>query len=1658
MRKSSLLLTGLVFLGMLGGGGAAAALSFDDNATFGDTRMLYGSGENGGFTVDRRNGVEVALRAQLRFGANNQPQNIYNSNGDGTYTFPTGTPDLDLPHPDWATITTPVWNVTFSVNLDHEDRDGTPGSVFTDYTYEVGMDFDPDGTDNWLRFDPIRENGLLGVMGVPDHAFGLYTQASPGVIATTSQGYLDALNAFNITQNTTNPEFINMDLTSYGMGDYSGFDPNVDGVYDIYLAVFSGATEIARSSIKVIVGNPPIAPNVINDTREEAEQAILDAGLTVGPPAYQYDASVPAGTVIGQIPPSGTELEPGQEVILILSSGPEPVYIPEPVTFGDISTGPSDPQTMLYGSNINGAFTVGRGNGVELGLRAQLRFDENNNSRNIFNSNNDGTYRFPAGTPNLALPHPDWATTTTPVWNVTYAINTDFEDRDGTPSAVLGDYTYEVGIDFDPEGTDNWLRFDPVSPSGLFAVLGVPDHSFGLYTQQSPGLTAATGPDYAALLSSTNILHNTSNPEFVNMDLTEYGMGDFSTFDPNQEGVYTVYLAAFDGGVEIARTEIRVIIENPLVAPNVTGMARAEAETALAALGLTLGTVNYAHSDTVPVGAVISQTPLPGTEMVPGGAVSVVLSSGPEPYVIPEPVTFGDISTGPSDPQQLLPGSGMINGAFTVDRNAGVELGLRAQLRFDANNNPANIFNYDGAGVYTFAPGTPNLALPHPDWAAATTPVWNVVFSVNTDFDDRDGTPAATLADYTYEVGIDFDPSPGTGNWLAFDPISSSGMFNVLGVPDHAFGLYTQQSPGLTAATVPDYEALLTSTNIVQNAANAEFFNSDFTEYGYGDYSGFDPNQEGVYTIYLAAFDDGAEVARTEIQVVVGTAAATAPDVVGLPQADAAAAITAAGFAVGTVANHWNDTVPVGAVVSQDPAAGTVMAAGQAVSLVVSAGPQPPFEPEPVTFGDISEGPSDPMRMLYGAGTNGSFTVGRGGGVEVGLRGQLRFDANNQPRDIYNNNFDGTYSFPTGTPNLSLPRPPWATTTTPVWNVVLAVNTDYEDRDGTPAATLADYTYELGVDFDPSAGTDNWLVFDPISSNGLFNTLGVPDHALGLYTQQSPGIIATTPSNYAAAIATCNIAQNTGNVEFMNLDLSEYGYGDFSGFDPNEPGVYNVYLAAFDGGVEIARTEIQILVGDPILAPDVVGLAEADAAAAITGAGLVVGTTDLHWSDTVPAGDVVSQDPAPDTVMTAGQAVNLVVSAGPQPPFEPEPVTFGDISVGPNDPMQMLFGSGNANGAFTVGRGDGVELGLRAQLRFDANNQPQNIFNSNGDGTYSFPTGTPNLALPHPSWASETTPVWSVAFAVNTDDTDRDGTPSSVLADYTFEAGIDFDPAGTGNWLVFDPISDNGLFNTLGVPDHAFGVYTQQHPGLTAATPADYTTLLASANIVQNAANYEFLNMDLTEYGYGNYTGFDPNVPGVYTVYLAALSGGVEVARTEIQVVVGDVISVPNLAGMTLEQAETELTGAGLILGTVTSVYSDAVPAGEIISQDPAAGAAAGAGDAVNVVISLGPEPVAVPNVVGLTQAAAEAALTGAGLTLGAVTESYSDTVPAGQVMSQTPAAGTEVLPNTAVDIEVSLGPEPVAVPDVVGLTQAAAEAALTGAGLTLGAVTESYS
>ena len=220
----------------------------------------------------------------------------------------------------------------------------------------------------------------------------------------------------------------------------------------------------------------------------------------------------------------------------------------------------------------------------------------------------------------------------------------------------------------------------------------------------------------------------------------------------------------------------------------------------------------------------------------------------------------------------------------------------------------------------------------------------------------------------------------------------------------------------------------------------------------------------------------------------------------------------------------------------------------------------------------------------------------------------------------------------------------------------------------------------------------------------------------------------------------------------------------------------------------------------------------------------------------------------------------------------PASAALYDQSVVPG----VIFGSGNANGEFTVDRHNDVELGLRGKLRFGTNNLPQNTFNSNGDGTYSFSAGTPDLLGPNlPGWASPTTPIWSFEWSINTN---YDNLGSFVLGDLTYEMGLDFDPTAGTMFQTFDPIN----ILAPGYGDHSIGDNsTDETTDHVAGNSTDYGNLLTTYIVAQNSWTYEFYNE------FFPFNGFDPNQDGTYTIYLAAFDGANELARTSIDIIVG---------------------------------------------------------------------------------------------------------------------------------------------------------------------------
>jgi serine/threonine-protein kinase len=156
-------------------------------------------------------------------------------------------------------------------------------------------------------------------------------------------------------------------------------------------------------------------------------------------------------------------------------------------------------------------------------------------------------------------------------------------------------------------------------------------------------------------------------------------------------------------------------------------------------------------------------------------------------------------------------------------------------------------------------------------------------------------------------------------------------------------------------------------------------------------------------------------------------------------------------------------------------------------------------------------------------------------------------------------------------------------------------------------------------------------------------------------------------------------------------------------------------------------------------------------------------------------------------------------------------------------------------------------------------------------------------------------------------------------------------------------------------------------------------------------------------------------------------------------------VLVPPVANLRQGQAIRELEDAGLKV-TVDTESSDRVKKDFAIRTVPGEGKEVTKGTRVRLLVSSGPEQIAVPEVTGLSRESAEARLRDEGFGV-SVAEQESDE-PEGDVISQNPAAGTELTRGETVTITVSTGRPQVDVPDVIGLSERSARSRLTSAGL----------
>lgn len=164
---------------------------------------------------------------------------------------------------------------------------------------------------------------------------------------------------------------------------------------------------------------------------------------------------------------------------------------------------------------------------------------------------------------------------------------------------------------------------------------------------------------------------------------------------------------------------------------------------------------------------------------------------------------------------------------------------------------------------------------------------------------------------------------------------------------------------------------------------------------------------------------------------------------------------------------------------------------------------------------------------------------------------------------------------------------------------------------------------------------------------------------------------------------------------------------------------------------------------------------------------------------------------------------------------------------------------------------------------------------------------------------------------------------------------------------------------------------------------------------------------------------------------------------------VGRYTVAPQLMSLSKAEAEAQATRGGFVLRYAEPRYDEKIPKDTVLGQDPVSATRIVKGGTITLTLSLGPERLPVPDVVGKDFELARAELADAKLAPVKGSSRYDDALPAGVVLATDPKVGTVVKPGTKVTVILSKGRAPVSVPNLVGKSLTDARTILGQLGLT---------
>jgi beta-lactam-binding protein with PASTA domain len=337
--------------------------------------------------------------------------------------------------------------------------------------------------------------------------------------------------------------------------------------------------------------------------------------------------------------------------------------------------------------------------------------------------------------------------------------------------------------------------------------------------------------------------------------------------------------------------------------PNIVGMTQVQAQAALAAVGLALGTVTSEFSDTVAAGLILRQTPSSGTIAASGGAVAVVLSKGPQSPTVPNVVGMTQVQA-----QTALAAVGLALGTVTSEFSGTVAAGLvLGQMPLSGTAVP---------------PGTAVAVILSKGPQTVTVPA--VVGMTQTQAQDAFAVSGLVMG----TVGNEFSSTVSIGIVLSQDPAAGLGI-----APGSAVNVVVSKGP--QTVSVPNVVGMAQVAAQYELVAAGLVLGMVTSRYSATVAAGVVITQNPAAGL--------AEIPGTAVNLVVssGSSTTSVPTVAGMTQTAAQNTITTAGLALGTVSHEYSDAVELGFVIRQTPEAGSTANAGEQVSIVVSDGPAP---------------------------------------------------------------------------------------------------------------------------------------------------------------------------------------------------------------------------------------------------------------------------------------------------------------------------------------------------------------------------------------------------------------------------------------------------------------------------------------------------------------------------------------------------------------------------------------------------------------------------------------------------------------------------------------------------------------------------------------------